>query len=163
MSQLEEIYKKYYEDVFRYLRGLTSNENLAEELTQETFFRAFKSINQFKGDSDIRVWLCSIGKNQYYTYLKKQKRLEERDLSTYESEEENIVNVLADKELAIRIHQVLHSLKEPYKEIFSLRVFGELSFKEIALIFGKSEHWACVTYHRAKAMIQKEMERKKCE
>lgn len=158
MKDMETLYQKYYEDVFRFLRGLSADEALAEELTQETFFRAFKSINQFKGNSDIRVWLCSIAKNLYFTYLKKKKRYAEDDISEYEEEEKNFMELMVDKELAIQIHKVLHSLKEPYKEIFSLRVFGELSFKEIGVIFEKSEHWACVTYHRAKAMLQKEME-----
>lgn len=158
MEDMESLYQQYYEDVFRFLRGLSADEGLAEELTQDTFFRAFKSINQFKGDSDIRVWLCSIAKNLYFTYLKKRKRLQEDDLSEYQSEEKNFMELMVDKEQAIRIHKVLHSLREPYKEIFSLRVFGELSFKEIGLLFDKSEHWACVSYHRAKAMIQKEME-----
>ncbi len=159
MEDMEAIYQQYYEDVFRFLRGLSADELLAEELTQETFFRAIKSINQFKGNSDIRVWLCSIAKNLYFTYLNKEKRFEDKDLSVFESEENNFMNIMVDKELAIRVHRVLHSLREPYKEIFSLRVFGELSFKEIAMIFGKTEHWACVSYHRAKQMIQNEMNR----
>ncbi|MBQ8148141.1 MAG: sigma-70 family RNA polymerase sigma factor [Lachnospiraceae bacterium] len=159
MEDMEAIYQQYYEDVFRFLRGLSADELLAEELTQETFFRAIKSINQFKGNSDIRVWLCSIAKNLYFTYLNKEKRFEDKDLSVFESEEKNFMNIMVDKELAIRVHRVLHSLREPYKEIFSLRVFGELSFKEIAMIFGKTEHWACVSYHRAKQMIQNEMNR----
>lgn len=160
MKDIETLYQQYYEDVFRFLRGLSADETLAEELTQETFFRAFKSIHQFKGKSDIRVWLCSIAKNLYFTYLKKRRRYSEDEVSEYEEEERNFMELMADKELAIQIHKILHSLKEPYKEIFSLRVFGELSFKEIGLIFEKSEHWACVTYHRAKAMLQKEMEEK---
>lgn len=159
MEDMEAIYQQYYEDVFRFLRGLSADELLAEELTQETFFRAIKSINQFKGNSDIRVWLCSIAKNLYFTYLNKEKRFEDKDLCVFESEEKNFMNIMVDKELAIRVHRVLHSLREPYKEIFSLRVFGELSFKEIAMIFGKTEHWACVSYHRAKQMIQNEMNR----
>ena len=158
MRDMESLYQQYYQDVFRFLRGLSADEMLAEELTQETFFRAFKSINRFKGNSDIRVWLCSIAKNQYFTYLRKRKRLAESDLNEYEAEENSLTQLMVDKEQAIRIHKVLHSLREPYKEIFSLHIFGELSFKEIGLLFEKSEHWACVTYHRAKAMIQKEME-----
>lgn len=155
MTGFEEIYQMYFNDVFKYLRGLTANEALAEELTSETFFKAMKSIDHFQGDCDIRVWLCQIGKNTYFSYLKKQKKFvpiqeQEKMFAT----EESIEQLLIDKTMALKIHQKLHEIKEPYKEVFSLRVFGELSFKEIALLFGKNEHWACVTFHRAKEMIK---------
>lgn len=155
MSRFEKIYKEYFEDVYKYLRGLTANESLSQELTSDTFFKAMKSINEFRGDCDVRVWLCQIAKNTYLSYLRKQNR----EVSLEENEEillakEDIEQLLVNKDLAFKIHQKLHELKEPYKEVFSLRVFGELSFKAIAMIFGKTEHWACVTFHRAKEMIK---------
>lgn len=159
MTDFESIYEFYFNDVFRFLRGLTQNEHLAEELTQQTFFKALKSINQFRGDCDVYVWLCQIAKNNYFSYLKKQKLISNLDeISNFIPTQDNFEHMLMDKELAFQLHQVLHTLKEPYKEVFSLRVFGELPFRQIGLLFGKSEHWACVTYHRAKEKIQKEME-----
>ncbi len=158
MADFEEIYKLYFDDVFRFLRGLTANEDLAEELTEETFFKALRALNKFNGSCDVRVWLCQIAKNSYYTYLKKQKQIvDQEDLSSIEATEKSIEKLLIDKEAAFQLHQLLHNLADPYKEVFSLRVFGELSFKQIALLFGKSEHWACVTYHRAKVKIQERM------
>lgn len=155
MTEFEHIYQTYFHDVYKYLRGLTANEHLSEELTSDTFFKAMKSIDKFRGDCDVRVWLCQIAKNTYLSYIKKQKNVE----SLEENEEvcikqDDIESMLADKELAFCIHQKLHDIKEPYKEVFTLRVFGELSFKQIGMLFGKSEHWACVTYHRAKEMIR---------
>ena len=95
----------------------------------------------------------------FYTHRQKQSRVtSEETFDHYEAEEKLFVQMIEDKEVALRIHKILHDLKEPYKEIFSLRIFGELSFKEIAELFHKSEHWACVTYHRAKEMIQSEIE-----
>lgn len=149
------LFEEYYEDVLRFLRGLSRDEYLAEELTQETIYRAIRSIDTFKGDSDLRIWLCSIAKHLYFTHCKKQKRMvQEGTYENYEAEEKRFVQVTEDKETAFRVHTILHELREPYKEVFSLRVFGELSFKEIAALFQKSEHWACVTYHRAKEKIQ---------
>lgn len=159
MDKSDVLFEKYYEDVLRFLRGLSRDEQLAEELTQETIYRALKSIHMFKGDSDMRVWLCSIAKNLFFTYCKKQKYVTHGEAyENCEDEEKLFMQILADRETAIQIHKILHKLKEPYKEIFSLRVFGELSFKEIASLFQKSEHWACVTYHRAKTMIRQKME-----
>lgn len=159
MDKSDILFEECYEDVLRFLRGLSRNEQLAEELTQETIYRAIKNIHTFKGDSDIRVWLCSIAKNLFYTYCKKQKRLAYGEAcENYGAEEKLFMQMAEDREAALQIHKILHELKEPYKEVFSLRVFGELSFKEIASLFQKSEHWACVTYHRAKMMIRQRME-----
>ena len=155
MDKADISFEKYYEDVLRFLRGLSRDEQLAEELTQETIYRAIKSIHMFKGDSDMRVWLCSIAKNLYFTYRKKQKYVTYGETcENFEAEEELFVQIIEDREMAFRVHRILHDMKEPYKEVFSLRIFGELSFREIGELFQKSEHWACVTYHRAKGMIQ---------
>ena len=157
MKGFEEIYTKYFHDVYCYLLGLTANEDLAEEITEETFFKTLRSIDKFEERCDIRVWLCQIAKNSYFTQLKKKKKfLGESDLSTMEAAEDSIEKLLIDKEMAFQLHQVLHNLNEPYKEVFSLRVFGDLPFKKIGLLFEKSEHWACITYHRAKEKIQKD-------
>lgn len=161
MDKSDILFEEYYEDVLRFLRGLSRDEYLAEELTQETIYKAIKSIHSFKGDSDLRVWLCSIAKNLFYTYCKKQKHLTHGEkYEPYETEEKLFTQIIADKETALEVHKILHDLKEPYKEVFSLRIFGELSFKEIAALFQKSEHWACVTYHRARGMIQAQLKRK---
>ncbi len=154
VTDFEEIYKTYFLDVFRYIRTVCGDENLAEEITAETFFKAMKSINLFRGECDIKVWLCRIAKNTYYSYSKKQGRNDGEEFN------ENTLQVsgnfeldLEKKESTVQIHKILHNLPEPYKEVFSLRVFGELDFEMIGSLFDKSAHWACVTYHRAKEKI----------
>lgn len=120
-----------------------------------------RSINKFRGDCDIRVWLCQIAKNCYYSYLKKHPdavNIEEVENIELSQCEVSVEDRLTSKENVIQIHSALHSLNEPYKEVFMLRVFGELSFKEIGRIFRKTENWACVTYHRAKDKIIKKLE-----
>lgn len=161
MDKSDISFEKYYEDVLRFLRGLSRDEYLAEELTQEAICRAMKYIHTFRGDSDLRVWLCSIAKNLYFTHCRKQKPLSyEETYDSYGAEEKLFVQIIEDKETAFRVHRILHDLKEPYKEVFSLRIFGELSFREIGELFQKSEHWACVTYHRARGMIQERLKEK---
>ena len=162
MDNLETVFEKHYSDVFRYLRRLTGSEDLAEELTQETFYRALRALKDFRGDCDVRVWLCQIAKNLYYEHLRKQKKTVSLDQESEEQGElpddsESFVSLLLDREQAREIHRILHTIREPYKEVFTLRVFGELSFKEIAELFSKTEHWACVTYHRARSMIREQM------
>lgn len=157
MKDFEHIYFEYYDIVFRYVFSLCQNELLAEEITQETFFKALKSIKNFRGECKLNVWLCQIAKNTYSTYIKRQQRQAEYPLEMIPSDENVLLNLL-DKETALHIHQLLHKLDEPYKEVFWMRTFGELSFKEIAEIFGKSESWARVTYHRAKTKLKEELQ-----
>ena len=158
MKDFDAVFRAYYDDVFRFLRGLSASEPLAEELTQETFFRAFRSIGDYRGESELRVWLCSIARNLYYSHYRKEKQLTGEDVpEDYVADGADLSELIADKELALRLHRVLHGIREPYKEVFSLRMFGELSFREIGDLFDKSEHWACVTFHRAKAMIHEQI------
>lgn len=159
MSGFEEIYETYFSEVFRYTRSLTLDEHRAEDITEETFFRAMKALPSFRGDCEIRIWLCHIAKNVWLSEKKREGRYDDGDeekLSALPSGED-ITDTLSDKDTALTLHRVLHGIGEPYREVFSLRVFGELSFGEIGSLFEKSEHWACVTYHRAKEKIQKEM------
>lgn len=157
MKEFEQIYRACFKDVFLYLRRLSKNEDIAGEITSETFFKAMQSLNTFRGDCDVRVWLCQIAKNCYFSYLKKQQRLtgmEDIDIAAPDDIEDRLVK----QSDAMQIHLLLHKLPEPYKEVFMLRVFGELSFKQIAGIFPKTENWACVTYHRARKKILGQME-----
>ena len=158
---IEELYRTYFDIVYRYICSILQDGPLAEEVTQETFFKALKKIDQFRGDCDVRVWLCQIAKNTLYDHLKKQKKqlLGDEKLEKAESDGgELLEEKLAQRSQAMEIHKVLHSLSEPYKEVFSLRTFGELTFREIGMLFGKSENWARVTYYRARVKIREELE-----
>lgn len=153
MAEFESIYSQYFRDVYSFVLSLSRNEKVAEEITQETFFKALKSIDKFNGNCKINVWLCQIAKNTYFTYLDKQKRYDTDDIREKTSEN-SIEAMILNKEETFRIHKVLHCLDELYKEVFTLRVFGELSFKQISQLFVKTESWARVTFHRAKQKIQ---------
>ena len=166
MTEFEKIYRTYFDDVYLYIRKLSGDENIAEEITSEAFFKAMRGVSGFRGDCDIRVWLCQIAKNCYYTHLKKSKQtnsIDDLELSELPSEESTIEEQCMKHEEAERIRAVLHNVPEPYKEIFMWRVFAELSFKQIGQIFDKSENWACVTYYRAKSMIKSRLEGKSYE
>ncbi len=161
MTEFEEIYRIYFKDVFLYIKRLSGNEYIAEEITHETFFKAMRSIDSFRGDCDVRVWLCQIAKNCYYSYLKKAKRIEsveDIELFNIAAQNESLEEQFSRLDEAMRIRKELHALPYPYKEVFMWRVFGELSFKQIGEIFDKSENWACVTYHRARNMIKTRLE-----
>ena len=157
MSEFEKIYKAHFTDVYLYIRSISGNDSIAEEITAETFFRALSKIDSFRRECEIRVWLCQIAKNLYFSYLKKNKKLSlssdfsEFDIPDAPSPEESVIR----RNEAERALNILHTFSEPYREVFMLRVYGELSFSEIAKIFNKRENWACVTYHRAKEKIKK--------
>ncbi|MNW29013.1 RNA polymerase sigma factor [Paenibacillus massiliensis] len=155
MTDFEQIYNQYFRDVYRFVYALSRNEALSEEITQETFFKALRSIHSFKGHCKLGVWLCQIAKNTYFSHLDKQKRcvpLEED--GPFQDEDGDPEKMLLIKDETMRLHLALHHMKEPYKEVFTLRVFGELSFAEISGLFEKSEGWARVTFYRSKQKIQ---------
>lgn len=166
VTEFEKIYQTYFNDVFLYIRRLSGNEHIAEEITSETFYKAMRSIDSFRGDCDIRVWLCQIAKNCYYTYLKKAGQvdsIEDVELLNISAQDETVEERLSRQDEAMQIQKFLHDVPDPYKEVFMWRVFAELSYKQIGQLFGKSENWACVTYHRARNMIRERLEGSKNE
>lgn len=159
--EFEQIYTTYFKPVYQYMCGLTGDEHIAEEITSETFLKAIKSIEKFRRECDIRVWLCQIAKNTYYSYLKKNGRIEYVDnLEQHKNtiQEAYIEENYLMQEESQQIRNILHTISEPYKEVFMWHVFGELSFKEIGALYSKTDNWACVTYHRARKIIQDRLE-----
>lgn len=154
VTQLEDIYHTYFKDVFLYVYSLSGDKNISEDITSETFMKALRSLDSFKGDSDIRVWLCQIAKNSYYSYLRKKKSFVDLESVPEPASENNVEHEIATSEASVKVHEVIQNLKEPYKKVFTLRVFGELSFKQIGKLYAKSDNWACVTYHRAREKIK---------
>jgi len=154
MEDFQEVYDQYFTDVYKYVLSLCRDPNLAEEITQETFFKALKKLDDFRGQCRLFVWLCQIAKNTYFSHRAKRTA----GLSTEPKEDSSAEETFLQNETSFEIHRVLHALQEPYKEVFSLRVFGELSFRLIGELFGKTENWARVTYYRARIKIQEELQ-----
>lgn len=157
MAGFEEIYAEHFSEVYKYVLSLCRNESIAEEVTQETFFKAIQHIDKFNGDCKLYIWLCQIAKNTYFSLCKKQKRI----ISDMDIEQPDTANNLesdySDKDTAKRLHVSLHNLNEPYKEVFTLRVFGELPFLQIGELFGKTDSWARLIFYRARKQLQEAM------
>ena len=161
MEEIEALYERYFRDVYLYALSLCGESHTAQDVASETFLKALESLEGFQGRCDIRVWLCQIAKNTYFSQLRKRRREIPAELLP-EKQEKTEPEALAERtDDSAALHQILHLLPEPYKEVFSLRVFGELSFRRIGALFGKTENWACVTYHRARDKIRKEMEERR--
>ncbi len=156
-DSFDQIYQNYFESVYRYALSLSGNPQIAEEISQETFFKAMRRLDQFQGKSSLKSWLCAIAKNLWLSEQRKRKdqpiddALPLPDLSIGPEE------ALVRQDESMRIHRLLHHLDEPYREVFTLRALGQLSFRDIGDLFGKSENWACVVYHRARDKIRKRM------
>lgn len=162
-TEIDIIYKKYYKDVLFFAKSLSGNMDLAEEITQNTFYKAIQSVHKFRGDCDIRVWLCQIAKNDYLNYIRKEKRM----VSDYsfddilwntQDNKETALSHIEDEESAREIRLILDEMEEPYREVFILRVLHEMSYLKIAEVYGRTESWARVTYYRAKMKILNFME-----
>ena len=154
----EKLYKAFYMKVFSYVMTLAKDRSDAEEITQETFFRAISTEKSFKGESESFTWLCAIAKNIFIDEKRRSAREDDELSEELPDNDRGIEQKLSDKAMSLKIHSILHQLEEPYKEVFQLRVFGELSFAEIGSIFGKTETWARVTYHRARVKIKERMD-----
>ena len=153
MLDFEMVFRENNQFVFRFLMKLCGDVSLAEELTQETFFRAYMNLSALRNEEKVAVWLCQIAKNTYFVWFNEQKRKQPFSQPISENSTPDIAELFEEKELAGRAFSVLHALEEPYKEVFMLSVFGGLSLKDISAMFGKSESWARVTYYRAKQKI----------
>ena len=155
----EEMYRLYFKDVYLFILAMSKSPDIAEEITQETFFKVLKNINKYRGECSVKTWLFQIAKNTYLSHIKKTKHQETEDkISDSESSSQHSMESMCiSKDEALSIYKVLHYLEEPYKEVFTLRTLGELSFREIGEIFGRKEGWARVTYHRAKSKIREQI------
>ena len=157
-EDFDQVYQNCFDPVYRYVLSLSGNPAVAEEITQETFFKALQSLDQFQGKSNLKSWLCAIAKNQWLSEQRK-KNVQPVDEAASQADpsvgpEERIVR----QDESMRIHRLLHHLDEPYREVFTLRTLGQLSFRDIGELFDKSENWACVVYHRARAKLKEKME-----
>jgi RNA polymerase sigma-70 factor (ECF subfamily) len=159
MVEFEEIYRTHFLGVYRYVYSLCRDENLAEEITQETFYKALTHMDQYRGECGLFSWLCQIAKNTYLSYVRKQKRFQPETVADYSVlTEQSMEAGFLDRDTAWQIHKRLHALPEPYKEVFSLRVLGELSFAQIGQLFGKTDSWARLVFYRAKKELRRSLD-----
>lgn len=160
-DEFENIYELYFRDVYYYILSLSKDKYISEDITSETFLKAMKAIDNFRGDTSVRVWLCQIAKNEYFSYLRKNKKIDfteaVEELKEAEVNDSLEKDIISDDETS-NIYSMVFLLKEPYGEVFKLRYYSELSFKEIGELFGKTDNWACVTYHRARKKLQERLE-----
>ena len=158
MQSMDEVYQRYARTVYKYLLSLCHDQEVAQEVTQETFYQAIRSIDRFDESCKISTWLCAIAKNQLLTYRRKHP-IEDNYDEVYEGRRQTTASA---EDEAIRgqdhleLMKRLHSCPEPFREILYLRIFGNLSFKEIGEILGKTENWARVNFYRGKEKLRKE-------
>lgn len=155
MQNMEQIYEQYFETINKYLFCLTHNNDISEELTQETFYKAVKKIHTYKGECKISVWLCQIAKNSWYDYCKKNKRVTRIEEALLEVQEKYTTEekVISNDEKML-LYKKMQALDEKTREVIYLRITGELSFKEIGIILNQTENWARVTFYRGKNQLK---------
>lgn len=153
MTDFEQMFSENYAFIFKFLIKFCKDSSLAEELTQETFFRAYMNFSQLQDKSKASVWLCQIAKNTYYAWYNDNKKTAKTEDDIADSAPD-LAETFIQKELSKEAFAKLHELNEPYKEVFMLSVFADLSLNEISALFGKSESWARVTLFRAKKRLR---------
>lgn len=160
MTEFEKLFNDNREFIFKYLMKMTRDVSLADELTQETFFRAYMNYSSLRNKECASSWLCKIAQNVYYAWHNKNKKCDSTDNIEIISNQNDTEDVFIQNELSQKALLCLHELEEPYKEVFMLSVFGGFSLKDISTTFGKSESWARVTFYRAKQKLSERMRQK---
>lgn len=155
---IEKIYRTYFMKVYSYVLSTVKDQTIAEEITQNTFVKAMTAKKEFLGKSSEYTWLCAIAKNQCIDYFREEEKKEALPEDDSLLVNDDTLDDITAKETSLKIHRILHEMEEPYKEVFELRVFGELSFAEIGQIFEKTENWARVTYHRARLKLKERLD-----
>lgn len=169
-QDMEKIYREYAQTVYRYLLSRTGDEGIAEEITQETFYQAVRNSSKFNGSCSVLTWLCAIAKNKLYEYYRKNNRelsindenagvaefgvaeqIQADSIQTVTSAEAEILA----SESRVELMRALRQLAPDVREVIYMRLFGELSFREIGEVVGRSENWARVTYYRGKERLRK--------
>ena len=163
MQNIEQIYEEYFNTVYKYLLCLTRDKDVAEELTQETFYRAVKKIHTFKGNCKISVWLCQIAKNLWYDEIAKRKKFQYSKEENMDDIEDlkNIEDTVITNSEKMQLYKNMQRLDELTREVIYLRITGELNFKEIGIILNKTENWARVTFYRGKKKLKEVEENEK--
>ena len=156
MTEFETLFREKQPFVYRYLVKLTQDAALAEELTQETFFRTYMNYSGLRDKDKASVWLCQIAKNAYFTWYNEQKKRGTLPENA-DGDAQSLEEAFERRELSGKALACLHALEEPYKEVFMLSVFGGFSLKDVSAIFGKSESWARVTFYRARQKLMERM------
>ncbi len=158
-ADMDSVYQEYASLVYRFLYSHTHDPDWSEELMQETFLRAVSSISRYDGSCKLSTWLCQIAKHVLYQELRKKKRVETVELTDClldVSAPEGETNAL-EQENRIELYRAIHHLPEAEREVVLYRITGELSFREIGAILGKSENWSRTVFYRAKQKIKKEL------
>ena len=154
MKDLDAVYRQHAQTVYKFLLSQCRDPQTAEELTQETFYQAVRSIDRFDGSCKVSVWLCQIAKHLWYQHLRKRNReapmpVEGMDVPLPSAEEEALA-----REGRLDLLRSVHSLPADAREVVYLRAFGGLSFREIGDVLGKTETWARVTFYRGKEKLR---------
>ncbi len=155
MEDMQQVYQQHARTVYKFLLAKTGDGHLAEELTQETFYQAVKSVDRFDGSCKVSVWLCQIAKHLWFQHLRRQRReapVPPEDLP--ESPGPSAEEGLLEREGRMDLLRLVHRLPEPQREVVYLRAFGGLSFREIGDVFGRTETWARVTFYRSKEKLK---------
>ena len=158
MNDIEKIYKEYSVSVYKYLLCLTHDKDISEELTQETFYKAILNVHKFKGECKISVWLCQIAKNLYFNTSKKRKKLEsinEEDIRLMPDQNSFEDDIIFNEEREW-LYKSIQKLDKVTQDIIYFRIQGNMSFKEIGHVLGKTESWARTNFYRGKQKLKEE-------
>ena len=160
MQSFEDVYKIYFRRIYAFLYKLTSDADVSEEMTQETFYQAFLSFHRYNGSCEMFTWLAAIAKNVFFKYLRKKKLTSlniELLVEPQAGAESDPEEILVRKHVAEYVNDCVSRLPQKYRDVVFLRIYAELPFAQIADILSITENSAKVVYYRAKNLLRKDL------
>lgn len=146
----------YQSRLYWHIRRLIVDHDLAQDVLQDTFIKAYQNFHQFKQDSQLYTWLYRIATNEALQQLNKLKRMQKSE----EGSEYLLQNLVADnasieaEEIQILLQKAIQSLPEKQKLVFTLRYYDELPHEEISKILDMSVGTCKTNYHYAKQKVE---------
>lgn len=153
---VEELYQLYAPTVYKFLMCLCHDPSLAEDLTADTFEAAIRGIHKFRGDAKLSVWLCAIAKRKYYMHLRRRGRIQSVPIEDAPLiSPQDIEREYLQREDKLEFYRALQTLEPEVREVFYLRLSGDMTFEEIGSVLGRSGNWARGTFYRGKEKLKR--------
>lgn len=152
-----ELISEYKERLYWHIRNMVKDHDDSDDILQNTFLKIYRNIGQFKGDSKLYSWMYRIATNESITFLnKKARRLQ---ITSEELQNQIIDNLESDvyfegDEIKLKLQKAIASLPDKQQQVFNMKYFEELKYREMAEILETSEGALKASYHIASKKIE---------
>ena len=152
-----ELLQLYQERLYWQIRNIVKDHDDADDVLQNTFLKIFRNINKFKGESQLFSWMYRIATNEAITFL--NKKAKNQQISSEELQDQILQNLETDVyfeggEIQLKLQKAIASLPDKQQQVFNMKYFQDLKYREISKILGTSEGALKASFHIASKKIE---------